>query len=159
MELKIIVQINFSELFDYRIHEFYMSPVIMIGTVVLCEFFLFSFRTGNRMGVFIAALLLLVSSILCKNKVKKEAKKRNLPEKVVYNLSDKGISVVDKTESFYLWENIQKAFSTRKNIVLWIDKENIILFPRKEIKETQYELVQMISKHISPKKVKRRGAI
>ena len=52
------------------------------------------------------------------------------------------------------WKDMYKAYSTNQSIILATGKLNAWIFPKKDLKEDRYALIEMISTHMSPDKVK-----
>ncbi len=75
-----------------------------------------------------------------------------------YKLTEEGIEVSqgDATDS-QKWEDMYKAVSTGRSIVVYTSRINACIFPKKDIGEDKYKVIEMISTHMPPKKVKIRS--
>ena len=51
------------------------------------------------------------------------------------------------------WENMVRAVSTPKSIVVYTTAVNACIFPKKDLGEGKYKVIEMISTHMPPKKV------
>ena len=59
----------------------------------------------------------------------------------------------DETVEKMAWENMVRAVSTPKSIVVYTTAVNACIFPKKDLGERKYKVIEMISTHMSPKKV------
>ena len=75
-----------------------------------------------------------------------------------YRLSEEGIEVSqDETTEQMAWEGMVKAISTPKSIVIYTTAVNACIFPKSDLGDSKYKVIEMISTHMPPKKVKIRG--
>ncbi len=75
-----------------------------------------------------------------------------------YKLTEEGIEVSqgDAADS-QKWEDMHKAVSTGRSIVVYTSRINACIFPKKDIGEDKYKVIEMISTHMPPGKVKIRS--
>ena len=68
---------------------------------------------------------------------------------------DEGLEVSqgEETQS-QKWEDIHKAISTTKSIIVYTTAVNASIFPRRELGDKEQGVIKMISTHMPPKKVK-----
>ena len=57
-------------------------------------------------------------------------------------------------KEFQAWDQMYKATSTGKSIILYTSRFNASIFPRADLKEKEVAVIEMISKHMPPAKVK-----
>ena len=70
-------------------------------------------------------------------------------------MTDEGISVSQgENEEKQSWDNCVKAVSTPKSVILYTSRATASIFPKKDLGNKQEALIQMISTHMDPKKVK-----
>ncbi len=55
------------------------------------------------------------------------------------------------------WEDMYKAISTGSSIIVYSSRTTACIFPKKDLGDTKYKVIEMISTHMPPKKVKIRG--
>ena len=73
-------------------------------------------------------------------------------------LNDNGIAKVEGNETKRIdWENVSNAVSTRKSIIVFTEDKKACIFPRKAMGEKTAAVIQAISTHVSPDKVKIRA--
>jgi hypothetical protein len=70
-------------------------------------------------------------------------------------MTDEGICVSQgETKENQSWGDCVKAVSTGKSIILYTSRTTASIFPKKDLGEKKDPLIQMISTHMPPKKVK-----
>lgn len=75
-----------------------------------------------------------------------------------YQMDEKGVTVAQNGErQSQSWENMYKAVSTPRSLILYTSPVNASIFPKKDLGEKALSVTQMISTHMPPKKVKIRG--
>ena len=72
-----------------------------------------------------------------------------------YVLDEEGITVSqDGVEQKQAWEDMVKAVSTGKSIIVYTSKINATIFPKRELGDQKAAVIEMISTHMAPSKVK-----
>ena len=72
-----------------------------------------------------------------------------------YKLTEEGICVSqDENEEMQSWSACYKAISTRSSIILYTSKTTASIFPKKDLGEKKDAVIQIISTHMPPNKVK-----
>lgn len=72
-----------------------------------------------------------------------------------YVLDENGITVSQGEESqSQAWENMHKAISTSKSIIVYTSPVNATILPRRALGQDLSKCIEMISTHMPPKKVK-----
>ena len=56
-------------------------------------------------------------------------------------------------EQFQKWEDMFKAVSTPRSLILYTSRINASVFPRKDLGDLQTDVIAMISTHMPPAKV------
>jgi hypothetical protein len=71
-----------------------------------------------------------------------------------YVLNEEGISVSQEgVTECQKWEDMHKAVSTSKSIIVYTNPVNACIFPRRELGDKQQQVIAYISTHMDPKKV------
>ena len=71
-----------------------------------------------------------------------------------YKMTEEGVEVSQgEATEFQKWEDMVKAVSTARSIVLYTTRINASIFPRRDLKDNLSKAVEMISTHMPPKKV------
>lgn len=159
VEVEFDVKITSGALYDYLLSHTYHSVSGLAGTVVgalmVVGFFM------NMQPLFLIAgvviLLYLPWTLFIRSKQQylgNEAFKNPLH----YKLNDDGIEVSQgETVQMQRWEDMYKAVSTSGSILVYTNKVNACIFPKKDLGDKKAMVIQAISTHMDPKKVKIRG--
>jgi len=75
-----------------------------------------------------------------------------------YVLDEEGITISQgETSTHQAWENMVKAVSTGKSIIVYTTRVNATIFPKNQLGDKKEAVIEIISTHMSPKKVKIRN--
>ncbi len=156
MELEFDVKINSSDLYDYLLYHTYTGFSGMLGT--LAGVFLVMAFLGTRYFIYLIAGIVLIVYMPCSLFLKAKQQAVNNPvfkEPLHYKMTEEGISVSQReSEEAQSWENCVKAVSTARSIILYTSRTTASIFPKRDLGEKKEALIQMISTHMPPKKVK-----
>lgn len=156
MELEFDVKVNSKVLYDYMLHHTYGSFQGVLGTAV-GALMLIGFAITKYVIWLIAGIVLLAYlpwSLFLRSK----QQMLNTPafkERLHYRMTEQGVEISQgETKEFQKWEHMYKATSTGKSIILYTSAVNACIFPREDLKGNEVAVIEMISKHMPPKKVK-----
>lgn len=156
MELEFDVKVNSKVLYDYMLHHTYGSFQGVLGTAV-GALMLIGFAITKYVIWLIAGIVLLAYlpwSLFLRSK----QQMLNTPafkEPLHYRMTEQGVEISQgETKEFQKWEHMYKATSTGKSIILYTSAVNACIFPREDLKGNEVAVIEMISKHMPPKKVK-----
>ncbi|RKJ43302.1 YcxB family protein [bacterium 1XD8-76] len=159
MEMELDIRITKKDLYDYQLHHAYTSPSGLFGTIVGCLFLVGFFNTGTPLYLIIGAFVILYFPWTLHIKAASQAAAPVFQKPLHYRLSEEGLEITAGEERQLVpWESVIKASSTGKTVLLYTSKVNAFLFPKRELGERSGELVQLISRYVSPDKVKIRAA-
>ena len=72
-----------------------------------------------------------------------------------YTLTDEGVTVSQgESEMFQEWSVVYRAKSTNRSLLLYTSKVNAWIFPKRDLGKDKEAVIQLISLHVSPDKVK-----
>ena len=75
-----------------------------------------------------------------------------------YRMTDEGIEVSQNGETqSQKWEDLHKAVSTPRSLIVYTSRVNASVFPKSDLGDKAPAVIQMISTHMPPKKVKIRS--
>ena len=156
MEIEFDVKMTAGDLYDYMLHHTYSSASGLIGEVV-GALLVVAFFMGAGWIYLIAGLVILAYlpvSLFMKSKQQfllNPAFKKPLH----YKLTEEGIAVsqVEETQA-QKWEDMHKAVSTTRSLIVYTTPVNATIFPKRELGELAPGVIEIISKHMPPKKVK-----
>lgn len=159
MELEIDVKMTANALYDYMLYHTYHSFAGILGAVV-GVFLVLVFVSGQSPIYLIAGLVVLgyLPYALFTRSRRQYLSTPAFKEPLKYIFTDEGVSVSQNevTESM-IWADMVKAVSTPTSIILYTSKVNASIFPKKDLGDKKALLIQAISTHMDPKKVKIRG--
>ncbi len=155
MEMEFDVKIDAGILYDYMLHHTYTGFAGILGTAVGALMIL-GFVLGGHVLYLIAGAIILVyqpGSLYLKSKQQALANPA-FRQPLHYKLSDEGVEVSQgEAHEFQKWEDMVKAVSTGRSIVLYTGRVNASIFPRRELGDRLPGVVEMISTHMPAKKV------
>lgn len=158
MEMEFDVQITKKDLYDYQLYHAYTSPSGLFGTIVGCLFIVGFLNTGTALYLIIGAFVVLYFPWTLHIKAASQAQQPVFKKPLHYRLSEEGLEIsTEEEKQLVSWESITKASSTGKTIMLYTSKVNAFLFPKRVLGERRGEFVQIISRYVSPEKVKIRA--
>lgn len=156
MELEFDVTINSKVLYDYMLHHTYSGFQGVLGTAV-GGLMIVGFAATGYVIWLIAGIILLVYqpwSLFLKSK-QQMLMTPAFKQPLHYHLTEEGVEISQGEEKeFQAWKDMIKATSTGKSIILYTSNVNASIFPRKDLGEKQMAVIEMISKHMEPKKIK-----
>jgi len=159
MEIEFDVKITPNILYDYMLQHTYSHLPGLMGTIV--GVLLLTLFAANRQPLIliIALVILLYLPWTLFLRAVSQAKTTPAFQKPLhYKLTEEGIAVSqDDTTEQMAWENMVKAVSTPKSIVVYTTAVNACIFPKKDLGDRKYKVIEIISTHMPPRKVKIRG--
>lgn len=159
MEVEFDVRMTSGDLYDYMLHHTYGSASGLIGSVAGALMVVAAFM-GAGILCLIAGLIILLYlpfSLFLKSK-QQFLSNPSFRQPLHYKMTQEGLEVSQGEEiQSRKWEEMYKAVSTQKSIILYTTAVNASVFPRRELGEKTPGVIQMISTHMPPKKVKIRS--
>lgn len=160
MQLEFDVKINAGVLFDYMLHHTYTGSAGILGSAVGALGVVAFFMNGYPLYLILGVIILFYQPVSLWLRAKKQALNPVFKQLLHYKMTEEGVTVSQgETEQFQKWEDMFKAVSTGRSIILYTSRVNASIFPRTDLGQQQAEVIAMISTHMPPKKVNIRGAI
>ncbi len=156
MEIEFDVKIASGDLYDYMLHHTYGSASGLIGSVVGALMIVAYFAGANILCLFggIIILLYLPITLFLKSKQQYLANPA-FKQTLHYKLTEEGIEVSQKEEiQKQSWGDMHKAVSTAKSLIIYTSPVNAAIFPKRDLGELLPGVIEIISTHMPPKKVK-----
>lgn len=154
MELEFDVKINAGVLYDYMLRHTYASAAGILGSAVGALGVVAFFMNGYILYLLLGVVILLYLPISLYLRAKRQALNPVFKEPLHYKMTEEGVSVSQgETEQFQKWEDMYKAVSTSRSLILYTNRINASIFPRKDLGEKQVDVIAMISTHMPAKKV------
>ena len=137
MELEFDVHVDANALYDYMLRHTFTKAAGILGS------------TAGALGSVVGMM---------QRRAQKQALLPVFKEPLHYKMTEEGVEVSQKeTQQFQKWEDMYRAVSTGKSLILYTDKIHASIFPRKDLGEKQSAVIAMISSHMEPGKVQIRS--
>ena len=159
MEMEFDVKITGGILYDFLMYHNYSKISNLIANIVGALVLIGGIVNSHMMFIICGAILLLYMPISLFMKAKQQQLASPAFKKPLhYKLSEEGVFVSqDGQEEMQKWDDMYKAVSTPKSIILYTTRVNACIFPRKDLGTDVPKLMEIISTNMDPKKVKIRG--
>lgn len=156
MEMEFDVKVTTAVLYDYLLFHTYTSFSGMLGTLV--GVFLLMAFVSTRYVIYLIAGVVLIAYLPGALFLRAMQQAQNTPafkQPLHYKMTDEGVSVSQgENEEQQSWDSCVKAVSTAKSIILYTTRTTASIFPKKDLGDKKEALIQMISTHMPPKKVR-----
>ena len=159
MEIEFDVKISSNVLYDYMLRHTYSSLSGIMGSAVGVLMLILFVSNRQPICLIIAVVILLYLPWTLFLKSRQQALNTPAFKKPLhYRLTDEGIEVSqgDTTEQMG-WDGMVKAVSTMNSVIVYTTKTNACIFPKKDLGDKKYKVIEIISTHMPPGKVKIRG--
>lgn len=153
------VKIEAGDLYDYMLMHTYSSASGVLGSAVGALLILLALGTQRWAFIVLGIILLLYLPWTLFIKSRRQVLTNPSFQKPLhYVLDDTGIAISQGEDSVqYPWEELYKAVSTGRSIIVYTSKVNATIFPKKQMEDKRSGVIEMISTHMPPNKVKIRS--
>lgn len=149
------VQIKSEDLYDYMMRHTYNSPSGLLGSMVGALMVVVGLAKAYVLFVILGIVLLAYLPYTLFIKSKRQSLNPVFKNPLHYRVDEEGICVSqDGVEETQKWEDMYKAVSTNKSIIVYTTRVNACIFPKRDLKDQTTGLIQMIMTHMDPSKVK-----
>lgn len=159
MEVEFDVKVTPGVLYDYMLYHTYTSASGLIGAVV-GALLVVAFFMGNSVLCLIAGIVILAYlpwTLFIKSRQQYLANPA-FKNPLHYRLTEEGMEVSQNGEvQSQKWTEMHKAVSTPKSLIVYTSPVNASIFPKKDLGEKALLVIEAISTHMPPKKVKIRS--
>lgn len=156
MELEFDVKMTPAAMYDYLLHHTYSGMSGIVGA--LAGAFCIMVFLANRYPIYLIVGIVILAYLPMSLFLKANQQVQGTPafkKPLHYKLTEEGICVSqDGTEEMQSWDACFKAVSTRNSIILYTSRTTASIFPKKDLGEKKEAVVQIISTHMPPSKVK-----
>ncbi len=156
MEIEFDVKVTAGVLYDYLLYHTYTSLSGMLGTLV--GVFLIMAFLSTKYVIYLIAGVVLIAYLPGALFLRAMQQVQNTPafkKPLHYKMTDEGISVSQgENEENQSWDNCVRAVSTGRSIILYTSRTAASIFPKRDLGDKKEALIQIISTHMPPKKVK-----
>lgn len=153
------VKIEAGDLYDYMLMHTYSSASGVLGSAVGALLILLAIGTQRWAFIVLGIILLLYLPWTLFIKSRRQVLTNPSFQKPLhYVLDDIGITISQGEDSVqYSWEELYKAVSTGRSIIVYTSRVNATIFPKKQMEDKRAGVIEMISTHMPPNKVKIRS--
>ncbi|MDE6915920.1 MAG: YcxB family protein [Lachnospiraceae bacterium] len=156
MELEFDVKVTAGALYDYLLLHTYTSFSGMLGTLV--GVFLIMAFVSTRYIIYLIAGIAIIAYLPGALFLRAMQQAQNTPafrRPLHYRMTDEGIFVSQgDSKEQQSWDSCVKAVSTARSIILYTSRTTASIFPKRDLGDKKEALIQMISTHMPPKKVR-----
>ncbi len=163
MSVKFSVQMTEKYMYDFLLYSYYTRFSGLFSTIVgvFClgngiTLLMNESMSQSLIWIFLAIFLLVMTPINMKSKAKLQVTQSEMfKNPLEYELNDEGVVIrQDEQEARVTWDEMMKAVSTQKSVILYITKIRAIILPKECMGEMYEEAIKAIHTHMPPKKVK-----
>lgn len=157
--MELDVKIEAKDLYDYMLRHSYNSASGIIGSCFGAMLIVLAVMSGQWLYLIFGVIMLLyLPWTLFIRSRQQILSNPGFQKPLHYLLDEQGITISQGEETVqYPWEELVKAVSTGRSIIVYTSKVNATIFPKKQLAEKLPGVVEMISTHMPPAKVKIRN--
>lgn len=157
--LELTVKIEAGDLYDYMLRHSYNSPAGIVGSTFGAVLILFAFATKQWLFVVLGLVMLLYLPWTLFLKSRSQILSNPaFQEPLRYMLDEEGLTVSQgEQQEKMAWGDMHKAVSTSRSIILYTSPVNATIFPKRQLGDSKAAVIEMISTHMPPAKVKIRS--
>lgn len=156
MELEFDVKMTPAAMYDYLLHHTYSGMSGIVGA--LAGAFCIMVFVANKYPIYLIVGIVILAYLPMSLFLKANQQVQGTPafkKPLHYKLTEEGICVSqDGTEEMQSWDACFKAVSTKNSIILYTSRTTASIFPKKDLGEKKDAVIQIISTHMPPSKVK-----
>ena len=149
------IKIGAGDLYDYMLMHNYNSPAGIMGSVLGALMVIVALAKEQWIFLIGGIVLLLYLPWTLFIRSRQQALYPAFQEPLHYVLDENGITISQgEASSCQAWEDMVKAVSTSRSIIVYTTKVNATIFPKNQIGDQKAAVIEIISTHMPPKKVK-----
>ncbi len=153
--VQVDVKIKAGDLYDYLLAHTYNGPSGLIGSCFGSLLVVIALMKSQWMLLAAGVVLLLYLPWTLFIKSRKQALNPVFQKPLHYTLDEEGITVSqDGVEQKQAWEDMVKAVSTTRSIIVYTSKVSATILPKRELGDRKAAVIEIISTHMAPSKVK-----
>ena len=154
--LELDIKIEAGDLYDFLLAHTYNSGAGILGSCFGA--LLVVIAVLEKRWIFLALGVIVLLYQPCSLFLKSRRQMLSNPafrKPLHYVLDEEGIAVSqDGDRQSQAWGDMVKASSTGKSIIVYTSRVNATIFPKRELGEQKTALIEMISTHMPPARVK-----
>lgn len=156
MEVEFDVRMTSSDLYDYMLYHTFNSPAGLIGAIAGVLMIVAGASGSGVLCLIAGIVVLLYQPVVLYMKSKQQfLKNPSFKEPLHYCMTDEGIAVSQgEVEQMYRWDDVRKAQSTMRSLIIYTSPVNATILPKRALGEKTAAVIEMISTHMPPGKVR-----
>lgn len=137
----------------------YNSLAGLVGSAFGALLIVFAFATQQWMFIVLGLVMLLYLPWTLFIKSRSQILSNpSFQEPLQYTLDEEGLTVSQgEAQEKMAWEDMHKAVSTGRSIIVYTSRVNATIFPKRQLGDKKTAVIEMISTHMPPAKVKIRS--
>ncbi len=157
--VKLTVKIEAGDLYDYMLRHSYNSPAGILGSAFGAVLIIFALMSQHWAILALGAVMLLyLPWTLFVRSRRQILSNPSFQKPLQYVLDDRGLTISQgEEEAEMAWGDMHKAVSTGRSIILYTSRVNATIFPKRELGDQKAAVIEMISTHMPPERVKIRS--
>ena len=153
--VEVDVKITASDLYDYMLMHTYNSAAGLIGSVFGAILVIYALGRQEWLFLILGVVMLVYLPWTLFLKSRRQALNPMFQESLHYVLDGEGLTVSQGAEEGKMaWADMYKAVSTTRSIILYTTPVNATIFPKRDMGDKKMAVIEMISTHMPPAKVK-----
>lgn len=157
--MELDIQMKAGDLYDYLLMHNYSKASGLLGSCVGALAVVVGIARAYVIFVILGLALLLYLPWTLFIRSRQQILNNPVYKKPLhYVLDETGITVSQNEVTQHAdWEQVRKVTATGQSIIVYTGKNNACIFPNRETGERRADLVEILSTHVSPAKVKIRN--
>lgn len=157
--IELDIKIEAGDLYDFMLMHNYSSPAGLMGSVLGAVMVLAAIARGQWIFLIGGIILLLYLPWTLFIRSRRQILTNPVfKESLHYVLDEQGITISQgETSTCQAWEDMVKAVSTGRSIILYTGRVNATIFPRRQMGDRAEAVIEMISTHMPARRVKIRS--
>lgn len=153
-QLEFDVKITSGDLYDYMLRHTYHSAQGLLGTCVGALAIFIFLNNFQPIYLIMGIVIILYLPWTLYLKSGQQAQNPAFKEPLHYILDEEGIAVCQgEVNEKQNWQDMHRAVSTGRSIIVYTNRVNACIFPRKQLGDMEQQVLAYISTHMEPKKV------
>lgn len=153
------IKIGAGDLYDFMLMHSYNQVSGLLGSILGALMVIVSLNTKNWLLLIGGILLLLYLPWVLFIKSRQQILANPVfKEPLHYVLDENGVTISQgDSVTTQSWDDMVKAVSTTKSIIVYTSKVNATIFPKNQVGDKKAAVIEIISTHMPPAKVKIRA--
>uniref|UniRef100_UPI00405789AF YcxB family protein n=1 Tax=Acetatifactor sp. TaxID=1872090 RepID=UPI00405789AF len=157
--IELDIKISAGDLYDFMLMHSYNQVSGLMGSILGALMVIVSLNTKNWLLLIGGIVLLLYLPWVLFIKSRQQVLANPVfKEPLHYILDEQGMTISQgETVTTQNWDDMVKAVSTTKSIIVYTSKVNATIFPKSQLGDKKASVIEMISTHMPPARVKIRA--